>query len=141
MRKYDIITKKKRGDELSREEIFKFIEEYTKDNIPDYQAAALLMAIYFCGMTEREISQLTQAMALSGDSVDLSELGNLSVDKQLGIKPRSLLRLLQRCLGARSQKCRDVDSGIRAVQQISLSRSQDTKSQFLPKSLFVKLRR
>lgn len=78
---YEIIRKKRDKAELSREEIFKFIEEYTKDNVPDYQAAALLMAIYFCGMTEREISQLTQAMALSGDSVDLSELGNLSVDK------------------------------------------------------------
>lgn len=78
---YEIIRKKRDGYELSREEIFKFINGYTENKIPDYQAAALLMAIYFKGMTEREISDLTQAMARSGDSVDLSELKNLSADK------------------------------------------------------------
>lgn len=78
---YEIIRKKRDGLELSREEIFKFAEGYTHGDVPDYQAAALLMAIYFRGMTEREISDLTQAMAASGDSVDLEQLGEFSADK------------------------------------------------------------
>lgn len=78
---YEIIRKKRGGEELSREEIFKFIEGYTEEKIPDYQAAALLMAICLRGMTEREISDLTEAMAFSGECIDLSELENLSSDK------------------------------------------------------------
>lgn len=78
---YEIIRKKRDGEELSREEIFKFIKGYTSDFIPDYQAAALLMAICLRGMTEREISDLTEAMAFSGECIDLSGLGNLSSDK------------------------------------------------------------
>lgn len=78
---YDIIRKKRGGDKLSREEIFKFIKEYTEDLIPDYQAAALLMAICLNGMTNREISDLTEAMAFSGECIDLSVLENLSCDK------------------------------------------------------------
>lgn len=78
---YNIIRKKRDGYELSREEIFAFVNGYTAGIIPDYQAASLLMAVYFKGMTETEISHLTMAMAQSGDSVDLSLIGNLSADK------------------------------------------------------------
>ena len=78
---YSIIRKKRDGFELSREEITKFVKEYTDGIIPDYQASALLMAICIKGMTARETSDLTTAMANSGDMVDLSELGSLSADK------------------------------------------------------------
>lgn len=78
---YSIIRKKRDGFELSREEITKFVKEYTDGIIPDYQASALLMAICIKGMTARETSDLTAAMANSGDMVDLSELGSLSADK------------------------------------------------------------
>ena len=81
MRMYDIITKKKHGEELSDEEIFEFVRGYTAGEIPDYQATALLMAIYFKGMTDKETATLTTAMANSGDTLDLSSFGTLTVDK------------------------------------------------------------
>ncbi len=81
MRMYDIIIKKRGGLELSEEEIAFFIKGYTNNEIPDYQAAALCMAIYFNGMTDRETVILTEQMAESGDSIDLSRFGSLSVDK------------------------------------------------------------
>ena len=79
MRIYDIITKKKRGEELSDAEIEYVIREYTDGNIPDYQISALMMAIYFRGMSDRETATMTLAMANSGDTVDLSEFGALTV--------------------------------------------------------------
>ena len=77
----DIIAKKRDGKELSEEEIKYFIEEYTANRIEDYQAAALVMAIYINGMTYRETKDLTMAMANSGDILDLSKLGENVVDK------------------------------------------------------------
>ena len=76
----DIIAKKRDKKELSREEIHYFITEYVAENITDYQAAALIMAIYINGMSEKEITDLTLEMANSGDVLDLSELGEV-VDK------------------------------------------------------------
>ena len=81
MRMYDIIEKKKHGGELSRDEIYEMIRLYTEDSVPDYQMSALMMAIYFKGMTAEETSLLTDAMATSGDTVDLSALGDKTVDK------------------------------------------------------------
>lgn len=81
MRMYDIIYKKRNAEELTDEEIRFFIEGYTNETIPDYQASALMMAIYFNGMTDRETVTLTEKMAKSGDTVDLSRFGDLSVDK------------------------------------------------------------
>ena len=81
IRMYDLISKKKKGEALSKEEIFAMIEGYTKGEIPDYQMSALTMAICFKGMTDDEIFNLTEAMALSGDTVDLSIFGDKSVDK------------------------------------------------------------
>lgn len=81
MRMVDIIIKKRDGQELSTEEIQYFIKEYTAGNIPDYQASALAMAIYFKGMNTRELGDLTLAMAQSGDEVDLSSIHGIKVDK------------------------------------------------------------
>lgn len=78
---YDIILKKRNGEELSCEEISFFIDGYVSGEIPDYQAAALCMAIYFQGMSDEETVMLTDCMAHSGDTVDLSRFGTLSVDK------------------------------------------------------------
>lgn len=76
----DIIAKKRDNKKLIKEEINYFIEEYTKGNITDYQAAALVMAIFINGMDDEEITNLTLAMAYSGEILDLSELGTV-VDK------------------------------------------------------------
>ncbi len=81
MRMYDIIAKKRDGGELSDAEIRYFVNGYTSGDIPDYQASALLMAIYLRGMTESETTSLTQYMAMSGDLVDLTYFGALSADK------------------------------------------------------------
>ena len=78
---YDLIEKKKRGEALTRDEIFELIRLYTAGDIPDYQMSALLMAICFRGMSDTETAMLTEAMALSGDTVDLSLFGERSVDK------------------------------------------------------------
>ncbi len=74
MRALDVIAKKRDGGELSQEEIAFFIHRYTEDRIPDYQAAAWLMALFLQGMTDRETHDLTIAMARSGDTLDLSGL-------------------------------------------------------------------
>ena len=81
MRMYDLILKKRNGEELSKEEINYFISEYTKGNIPDYQASALLMAIYFQKMKRRETVDLTMAMVNSGDILNLSKIQGIKVDK------------------------------------------------------------
>lgn len=81
MRMYDIITKKRDGKELSKEEIQFFVDGYVSEEIPDYQVSALLMAIYFNGMSDRETSDLTMCMASSGDMVDLQSIDGIKVDK------------------------------------------------------------
>ena len=77
----DIISKKRDSNELSKEEIEYFIKGYTNGEIQDYQAAALIMAIYINGMNDREITDLTLAMAYSGEVLDLSCFGENVVDK------------------------------------------------------------
>lgn len=81
MRMFDIISKKKYGEVLSKEEIDYVIKGYTEGTIPDYQMSALLMAIYFKGMTYEETSLMTLAMADSGDRLDLSGIDGINVDK------------------------------------------------------------
>ena len=81
MRIVDLINKKKHGESLTKEEIEFFIFGYTKGELPDYQVSALLMAIYFKGMDDREIADLTDAMVRSGDTVDLSKIEGIKVDK------------------------------------------------------------
>ena len=81
MRMYDLIEKKKLGKELENDEIEYFIKGYTEGVIPDYQVSALLMAIYFMGMNQRETLSLTLAMAKSGEMLDLSKINGIKVDK------------------------------------------------------------
>lgn len=81
MRTVDIIIKKRDGGELTKEEIEFFIRGYTRDEIPDYQASALIMAILLNGMTPRETTDLTLAMAYSGEVLDLSNVVPIAVDK------------------------------------------------------------
>ena len=77
----EIIEKKRDKKELSKEEIEYFIERYTNDKIADYQASALIMAMYLNGMTKQETTDLTIAMANSGEKLDLSRLNEVIVDK------------------------------------------------------------
>ena len=77
----DIIAKKRDSKELTKQEIEYFVKEYTVGNITDYQAASLIMAIYIKGMNDREITDLTLAMAHSGEVLDLSCFGENVVDK------------------------------------------------------------
>ena len=81
MRMYDIIDKKKKGMELTTEEIFYVVNGYVSDEIPDYQVSAFLMAVYYQGMTEKELSVFTDSMAKSGDMIDLSAIDGIKVDK------------------------------------------------------------
>jgi pyrimidine-nucleoside phosphorylase len=81
MRTVDLIQRKRGGDELSPEEIEFLINGYTNGDIPDYQMSSFLMAVYFKGMTDREVSRLTECMLHSGDTVDLSAIPGVKVDK------------------------------------------------------------
>ena len=81
MRMVDLILKKRNNEELSKEEINYIIRGYTKGEIPDYQVSALLMAIYFNGMTDEERLNLTLAMLKSGEEIDLSKIKGVKCDK------------------------------------------------------------
>lgn len=81
MRMYDLIMKKRNGGTLTEAEIDYMISEYTAGRIPDYQMSAMMMAIYFQGMSEAETVALTMAMAHSGDMMDLREISGVKVDK------------------------------------------------------------
>lgn len=81
MRMYDLIMKKRNGNDLAQEEINFMVEGFTNGSIPDYQMSAMMMAIYFRGMNEEETLYLTMAMAHSGDILDLSKINGLKVDK------------------------------------------------------------
>jgi pyrimidine-nucleoside phosphorylase len=95
MRMYDLILKKRKDQALTTEEINYIIEGYTEGSIPDYQVSALLMAIVFKGLDQRETYDLTMAMAKSGDMLDLSAIEGLKVDKHstggVGDKTSSVL--------------------------------------------------
>ena len=81
MRMYDLIEKKKRGHALDKAEICWMIQSYTAGQIPDYQMAAFLMAVYFQGMDLQETTEMTLAMAHSGQMADLSGIAGVKVDK------------------------------------------------------------
>jgi pyrimidine-nucleoside phosphorylase len=96
MRVYDLITKKKHGVKLSKEEINYIIEGYVSGDIPDYQISSLLMAICFKGMDLEETIDLTEAMINSGDVVDLSHIKGITADKHStgGVGDKTSLVLL-----------------------------------------------
>ena len=108
MRMYDIITKKKRGGELSESEIRSFVSGYTRGDIPDYQASALLMAICLNGMSDGETYFLTDAISKSGDAVDLSSFGDITADKHstggVGDKTTLIVAPLAASLGCKVAK-------------------------------------
>ncbi|WP_430785446.1 pyrimidine-nucleoside phosphorylase [Virgibacillus flavescens] len=81
MRMYDLIEKKRDGKSLTQDEISYFIDGYTNGKIPDYQVSALLMAIYFQDMNDEERAMLTTSMVNSGDTIDLSNIEGIKVDK------------------------------------------------------------
>lgn len=81
MRMVDMIEKKRNGQSLSKQEIDEIIQGYTQNEIPDYQMSALLMAIFYEDMSDQEITDLTIAMANSGDKIDLSAIKGIKVDK------------------------------------------------------------
>src|SRR5450631_2096022 len=81
MRTVDLIQRKRGGEELAPEEIEFLVNGYTNGEIPDYQMSSFLMAVYFSGMTDREVSRLTECMLHSGDTVDLSDVPGVKVDK------------------------------------------------------------
>ena len=105
---YNIIQKKRDRKPLSQDEIYRFIKGYTAGEIPDYQASALLMAIYFNGMNMEEISHLTIAMAESGDTVNLESFGSLSADKHstggVGDKTSPVVMSIAAALGCKCLK-------------------------------------
>lgn len=81
MRMYDLIEKKRNGEVLAKEEISFMLTGYVNGTIPDYQMAAMLMAIYFRGMTDEETAEMTMCVARSGDMADLSGISGIKVDK------------------------------------------------------------
>ena len=81
MRTVDLIHRKRDGEELSPEEIASIVEGYNRNEIPDYQMSAFLMAVFHSGMTDREVSAATQCMVNSGETVDLSSIPGIKVDK------------------------------------------------------------
>ncbi|MBR6918511.1 MAG: thymidine phosphorylase [Clostridia bacterium] len=103
MRVLDIIHKKKRGEELTRDEIKFLIDGFTRGDVPDYQMSAFAMAVCFTGMTDDEVSYLTDAMMRSGDTLDLSMLGDATVDKHstggVGDKTSLIVAPTVACLG------------------------------------------
>ena len=81
MRTVDLIHRKRDGEELSPEEIKHFVDGYTRGEIPDYQVSAFLMATFFTGMSDREVSALTESMMRSGEVLDFSDIHGVKVDK------------------------------------------------------------
>ncbi|MFA7422347.1 MAG: pyrimidine-nucleoside phosphorylase [Acholeplasmataceae bacterium] len=108
MHMIDIITKKRDGFELTKQEIEYFIDSYTKGRIPDYQMSAFLMATYFNQMNDQESTYLALAMRDSGDSIDLSPIKGVKVDKHstggVGDKVTLILGPLLASLGAKFAK-------------------------------------
>src|SRR5688572_27708018 len=81
MRTVDLIHRKRDGEELSAREIAYLVDAYTRNEIPDYQMAAFLMAVFFSGMTDHEVDALTDVMVRSGETIDLSAIPGAKVDK------------------------------------------------------------
>ena len=106
----EIIAKKRDGFELTKEEISYFVKEYTNGNITDYQAAALIMAIYVNGMNKQETTNLTLEMANSGEILDLSEVSNNVIDKHStgGVGDKITILLMPIIASLRDSCCKNV---------------------------------
>lgn len=146
MRMYDILCHKRDGRALTAEEIAWFIREYTRESIPDYQAAALLMAVVLNGMSEEETAVLTREMARSGEMLDLSGLGGGTADKHstggVGDKTTLIAAPLAAALGCTVAKLSGRGLGhtggtIDKLESIPGLRTELTPAQFLRQAATV----
>lgn len=119
MRMVDIISKKRDGKALSTEEIQFFIDGYTNGEIPDYQASALAMAIFFQDMNDQERADLTMAMVGSGDTIDLSAIEGIKVDKHStgGVGDTTTLVLAPLVAKSWRTGCKDVWPWLRSYRR------------------------
>jgi pyrimidine-nucleoside phosphorylase len=105
MRAYEIIRKKRDGEELTKGEISFFMDGVVREEVPDYQASAFLMAVYLKGMTEAETVSLTEAMLRSGKVLDLGDVTGVKVDKHstggVGDKPSIILAPVMAAMGVK----------------------------------------
>ena len=145
MRMYDIIEKKRNGEKLSTEEIEFFISGYVEGKIPDYQISALLMAIYFSGMDDEETAVLTKAMMLSGDTVDLSEFGEFTVDKHstggVGDKTSLVVAPVMASLGGKMAKMSGRGLGHTGGTVDKLESIPGFKTSITPEEFFEQVRK
>ena len=145
MRMYDIIEKKRNGEKLSSEEIEFFISGYVEGKIPDYQISALLMAIYFSGMDDEETAVLTKAMMLSGDTVDLSEFGEFTVDKHstggVGDKTSLVVAPVMASLGCKMAKMSGRGLGHTGGTVDKLESIPGFKTSITPEEFFEQVRK
>ncbi len=114
MRMYDLIAKKKKGAELTTEEIRYMIAGFSDGSVPDYQMAAMTMAICFRGMSKRETVDLTLAMRDSGDVIDLSRIAGIKVDKHRRRRRQDVAGAHADCGCTRRAGCKNVRQGTRA---------------------------
>lgn len=145
MRMYDIIEKKRNGEKLSPEEIEFFISGYVSGEIPNYQISALLMAIYFSGMDDEETAVLTKAMMLSGDTVDLSEFGEFTVDKHstggVGDKTSLVVAPVMASLGCKMAKMSGRGLGHTGGTVDKLESIPGFKTSITPEEFFEQVRK
>jgi pyrimidine-nucleoside phosphorylase len=131
MRMYDIIAAKRDGRVLTKKEMEFFIGGLVKKEIPDYQASALLMAIYLKGMDKKEVGEFTNLMAGSGQIADLGAIPGVKVDKHstggVGDKTTLIVAPIVASCGVRSPRCRAGDSATPAAPSTSCTPSWGLK--------------